>query len=58
MRMITPSGVIQTRRLPGNGAGPQEEGLLLGSQKALGVITEVWLRVQNYCAIARLVRYF
>lgn len=47
VRMITPSGVIQTRRLPGNGAGPQEEGLLLGSEGVLGVITEAWLRVQE-----------
>lgn len=47
VRMVTPRGVIQTRRLPGNGAGPQEDRLVLGSEGALGVITEAWLRVQD-----------
>lgn len=47
LRMVTPSGVITTRRLPGNGAGPQEERLLLGSEGVFGVITEAWLRVQD-----------
>lgn len=47
VRMITPKGVMQTRRLPGNGAGPQEERLVLGSEGAFGVITEAWLRVQD-----------
>jgi alkyldihydroxyacetonephosphate synthase len=47
VRMVTPRGVMATRRLPGNGAGPQEERLVLGSEGALGVITEAWLRVQD-----------
>jgi len=47
VRMVTPRGVLATRRLPGNGAGPQEERLVLGSEGALGVITEAWLRVQD-----------
>lgn len=47
VRMVTPRGVIETRRLPGNGAGPQEERLVLGSEGAFGVITEAWLRVQE-----------
>lgn len=47
LRMVTPRGVLATRRLPGNGAGPQEERLVLGSEGALGVITEAWLRVQD-----------
>lgn len=45
-RMVTPEGVMATRRLPGNGAGPQEDRLVLGSEGAFGVITEAWLRVQ------------
>ena len=47
VRMVTPQGVLQTRRLPGNGAGPQEDRLVLGSEGAFGVITEAWLRVQD-----------
>ncbi len=47
LRVVTPRGVLATRRLPGNGAGPQEERLWLGSEGALGVITEAWLRVQR-----------
>jgi alkyldihydroxyacetonephosphate synthase len=47
VRMVTPAGVLETRRLPGNGAGPQEDRLVLGSEGAFGVITEAWLRVQD-----------
>lgn len=47
VRMITPSGVMQTRRLPNSGAGPQPERLIMGSEGAFGVITEAWLRVQQ-----------
>lgn len=46
-RMVTPQGVLETRRLPGNGAGPQEDRLVLGSEGVFGVITEAWLRVQD-----------
>jgi len=46
IRMVTPTGVWQTRRLPASGAGPQQERLILGSEGALGVITEAWMRVQ------------
>jgi alkyldihydroxyacetonephosphate synthase len=37
---------VQTRRLPGSGAGPSAERLFSGSEGALGVITEAWMRVQ------------
>lgn len=47
LRMVTPSGILQTRRLPGNGAGPQEDRLLIGSEGSLGIITEAWLRLQD-----------
>jgi len=46
VHMITPRGVLATRRLPASGAGPQPERLVLGSEGILGVITEAWLRVQ------------
>jgi alkyldihydroxyacetonephosphate synthase len=46
-RMVTPSGVLQTRRLPGSGAGPAPDRLVLGSEGTLGVITEAWMRLQH-----------
>ncbi len=45
VRMITPAGLFQTRRLPSSGAGPQPERMVLGSEGILGVITEAWVRV-------------
>jgi len=47
LRMVTPSGVIETRRLPGSGAGPAPDRLFIGSEGALGVITEAWMRLQD-----------
>ena len=46
VRAVTPSGVWESRRLPGSGAGPSPDRLLLGSEGSLGVVTEAWLRVQ------------
>jgi alkyldihydroxyacetonephosphate synthase len=46
VRMVTPAGVLETRRLPASGAGPSAERLVLGSEGALGIITEAWVRVQ------------
>src|SRR6266545_875309 len=45
IRMLTPAGALQSRRLPGSGAGPSPDRLALGSEGILGVITEAWLRV-------------
>ena len=45
-RTVTPAGVMQTRRLPGSGAGPAPDRLVLGSEGTLGVITEAWMRLQ------------
>ncbi len=46
VRAITPVGAWESRRLPGSGAGPSPDRMLLGSEGALGVITEAWVRVQ------------
>ncbi len=46
IRALTPSGVWESRRLPGSGAGPSPDRLLLGSEGALGIITEAWMRVR------------
>jgi alkyldihydroxyacetonephosphate synthase len=47
MRVVTPNGLMETRRLPGSGAGPQPERLFIGSEGILGVITEAWVRLQD-----------
>lgn len=47
MRVVTPSGVSESWRLPGSGAGPSPDRLFLGSEGTLGVITEAWMRLQE-----------
>jgi len=47
LRVVTPSGVVQTRRLPGSGAGPAPDRLFIGSEGILGVIVEAWMRLQD-----------
>lgn len=46
VRAITPAGTWESRRLPGSGAGPSPDRLLIGSEGTLGVITEAWVRVR------------
>jgi alkyldihydroxyacetonephosphate synthase len=46
LRVLTPAGTIETRRLPSSGAGPAPERLFLGSEGIFGIITEAWVRVQ------------
>jgi alkyldihydroxyacetonephosphate synthase len=46
VRMVTPSGPMETRRLPASGAGPDPNRLVCGSEGTLGVITEAWMQVQ------------
>ncbi|NIW38717.1 MAG: FAD-binding protein, partial [Gemmatimonadetes bacterium] len=47
LRAVTPKGVIESRRLPGSGAGPSPDRLLIGSEGILGIITEAWMRLQD-----------
>jgi len=47
LRVITPAGLISTRRLPTSGAGPNPDRLFLGSEGALGIITEAWVRLHR-----------
>ncbi len=46
VRAITPAGEWESRRLPGSGAGPSPDRMLIGSEGTLGVITEAWMRLQ------------
>ena len=46
-RMITPAGWWESRRLPGSGAGPSPDRMVIGSEGILGIITEAWMRIQK-----------
>ncbi|MEM7019023.1 MAG: FAD-binding oxidoreductase [Pseudomonadota bacterium] len=46
-RMLTPAGWWESRRLPGSGAGPSPDRMVLGSEGTLGIITEAWMRIQK-----------
>ena len=47
LRVVTPAGLIVSRRLPASGAGPNPDRLFLGSEGALGIITEAWVRLHR-----------
>ena len=47
LRVVTARGTLETRRLPGSGAGPSPDRLFIGSEGILGVITEAWMRLQD-----------
>ncbi len=47
LRVVTPSGVVESRRLPGSGAGPSPDRLFIGGEGTLGVISEAWMRLQE-----------
>ncbi len=45
-RVVTPRGSLESRRLPGSGAGPSPDRLFLGSEGTLGFVTSAWMRLQ------------
>ena len=47
VRMLTPRGWWESRRLPGSGAGPSPDRMVIGSEGILGVVTEAWMRIQK-----------
>jgi alkyldihydroxyacetonephosphate synthase len=47
IRALTPRGLWESRRLPGSGAGPSPDRMLIGSEGILGVITQAWMRAQD-----------
>jgi alkyldihydroxyacetonephosphate synthase len=46
VRAVTPRGRWESWRLPGSGAGPSPDRLLIGSEGTLGVIADAWVRVR------------
>ncbi|MFZ8909535.1 MAG: FAD-binding oxidoreductase [Candidatus Nanopelagicales bacterium] len=47
LRVATPDGTLDLGRAPSTAAGPDLRGLIIGSEGAFGVITEVRLRVRR-----------
>jgi alkyldihydroxyacetonephosphate synthase len=47
VRMLTPAGVMESRRLPGSGAGPSPDRMMIGSEGTLGFITRAWMKLQD-----------
>ena len=47
VRMLTPAGELESRRLPGSGAGPSPDRMMIGSEGTLGFITRAWMRLQD-----------
>lgn len=47
LRVVSPAGTLETRRLPGSGAGPSPDRMFLGSEGTLGIITEAWMRLRS-----------
>jgi alkyldihydroxyacetonephosphate synthase len=39
--------MVETRRLPGSGAGPSPDRLFIGAEGVLGIITRAWMRLQD-----------
>lgn len=46
LRVVTPQGIVESRRLPGSGAGPSPDRMFMGSEGILGVISQAWMRLQ------------
>ena len=53
LRAQTPAGPVATRTVPSSATGPDLAGLLVGSEGALGVLTDVTVRVRPRPAVRR-----
>ena len=47
IRAVTVDGEWESRRLPGSGAGPSPDRMLLGSEGILAVIVDAWVQVRE-----------
>ncbi|HET7640013.1 MAG TPA: FAD-binding oxidoreductase, partial [Ktedonobacteraceae bacterium] len=45
LQAVTPSGMMESRRFPASGAGPNPDRMWLGSEGILGIVTQAWVRV-------------
>ncbi len=46
VRMVTPRGVIETRKVPAEATGPDLDRIICGSEGTLGIITEAVMKVR------------
>ncbi len=46
LRVVTPSGTLESRRIPKSGAGTSPDRLFIGSEGIFGIVTEAWMRLQ------------
>ncbi|MEI8080355.1 MAG: FAD-binding oxidoreductase [Actinomycetes bacterium] len=53
LRVATPRGDFRLGRAPGSAAGPDLRQLFIGSEGALGIVTEVTLRIRRNPAVKR-----
>ncbi len=51
LKLVTPSGTIETRTVPASSAGPDLNQLVVGSEGILGVITEATMRIHRTPAV-------
>ena len=58
VRLASPRGELGTREVPASAAGPSVNELLVGSEGALGVLTEVALRVRRVAEHRRYEGFF
>jgi alkyldihydroxyacetonephosphate synthase len=47
VRAVTLDGEWESFRLPGSGAGPSPDRMMLGSEGILGVVVDAWMRVRE-----------
>eukprot|EP01065_Artemidia_motanka_P019717 TRINITY_DN2352_c0_g1_i1.p1 TRINITY_DN2352_c0_g1~~TRINITY_DN2352_c0_g1_i1.p1 ORF type:complete len:599 (+),score=219.24 TRINITY_DN2352_c0_g1_i1:61-1797(+) len=47
VRVVSPAGVTEGRRLPGSGAGPAEHRHYIGSEGIYGIIVSAWVRIRR-----------
>ncbi|HET7633261.1 MAG TPA: FAD-binding oxidoreductase [Burkholderiales bacterium] len=47
LRVVTPVGVMGSRRIPRSGAGVSPDRMFIGSEGILGIITEAWVRLRQ-----------
>ncbi len=48
LRMVTPRGTVETRKVPNTASGPSVLQLCIGSEGAFGVITEATMKIRPY----------
>ncbi|MBN1882447.1 MAG: FAD-binding oxidoreductase [Deltaproteobacteria bacterium] len=48
MRVVTPKGVLVTKPYPAAAIGPDIDQIILGSEGAFGIVTEVTLKIREY----------